>query len=54
MTALRSGVMPSGRVLSETMPWHYVGQVTNEEPGSVRFYLRLLPALEQSLERTDR
>ena len=30
MTALRSGVTPSGRVISETMPWQNVGQMTVE------------------------
>lgn len=54
MTALRSGVTPSGRVLSETMPWQYVGQMTDEELRSVWLYLQSLPALEQGLERTDR
>jgi hypothetical protein len=54
MTALHSGVTPSGRVLSETMPWRYVGQMTDEELRAVWLYLRSLPALEQGLERTDR
>jgi mono/diheme cytochrome c family protein len=54
MTALRSGVTPSGRVLSDTMPWKYVGQMTDEELRAVWLYLQSLPALEQGLERTDR
>lgn len=53
-TALRSGVTPTGRVLSDTMPWQYVGQMTDEELRAVWLYLRSLPALEQGLERTDR
>jgi len=54
ITALRSGVTPSGRILSETMPWQYVGQMTDEELRAVWLYLQSLPALEQGLERTDR
>jgi mono/diheme cytochrome c family protein len=54
ITALRSGVTPNGRVLSETMPWQYVGQMTDEELRAVWLYLQSLPALEQGLERTDR
>jgi mono/diheme cytochrome c family protein len=54
MTALRSGVTPGGQVLSETMPWRYVGQMTDEELRAVWLYLQSLPALEQGLERTDR
>jgi mono/diheme cytochrome c family protein len=54
ITALRSGVTPSGRVLSETMPWRYVGQMTDEELRAVWLYLQSLPAMEQGFERTDR
>lgn len=52
--ALRGGVTPSGRVLSETMPWQYVGKMTDEELRAVWLYFQSLPVLEQGLERTDR
>lgn len=54
ITSLRTGVTPSGRVLNETMPWSYVGQMTDEEFQAMWLYLQTLPALEQNLERTDR
>jgi len=54
LAVLRSGVTPGGRKLSETMPWRYVGQMTDEELQAVWLYLKSLPALEQGLERTDR
>ena len=53
ITSLRSGVTPSGRILSETMPWRYVGQMTDEELQAIWLYLQSLPALEQGLERSD-
>jgi hypothetical protein len=33
ISAMRSGVTPSGRAMSETMPWQYVGQMTDESCG---------------------
>jgi mono/diheme cytochrome c family protein len=54
MMTLRSGVTPSGHMLSEMMPWQYVGQMTDDELRAVWLYLLSLPALEQGLERTDR
>jgi hypothetical protein len=52
ITALRTGVTPSGHVLSEAMPWRYVGQMTDEELQAIWLYLQSLPALEQGTERT--
>ena len=51
--ALRTGETPSSRRISLTMPWPYVGQMTDEELQAVWLYLRSLPALEQGTERTD-
>jgi mono/diheme cytochrome c family protein len=51
--ALRTGETPSGRRLYETMPWVYVGQMTDEELQAVWLYLQSLPALEQGVERID-
>jgi cytochrome c553 len=51
--ALRMGETPSGRQLSDTMPWAYVGQMTDEELKAVWMYLQSLPALEQGVERID-
>lgn len=53
ITALRTGVTPGGRTLSEAMPWRYVGQMTDEELQAIWLYLQSLPALEQGTERTD-
>jgi cytochrome c553 len=53
MTAMHSGVTPSGHTLNETMPWQYVGQMTDVELRAMWLYLQSLPALEQGLERTD-
>jgi mono/diheme cytochrome c family protein len=53
ITTMRSGVTPSGRQLSDSMPWRYSGQMTDEELQALWLYLQSLPALEQDLERTD-
>lgn len=53
ITALRTGVTPSGHVLNEIMPWRYVGQMTDEELQAIWLYLQSLPELEQGTERTD-
>ena len=42
---MRTGVTPSGRTLSEDMPWKYFGQMTDDELKAVWMYLRSLPAL---------
>ena len=51
--ALQTGETPSGRRLSKSMPWTYVGQMTDEELEAVWLYLQSLPALEQGIERID-
>jgi cytochrome c553 len=53
ITALRTGETPSGHVMSEIMPWRYVGQMTDEELQAIWLYLQSLPKLEQGTERTD-
>jgi hypothetical protein len=53
ITTLRTGVTPGGRVLSDEMPWTYVGQMTDDELEAIWLYLQSLPAREQGLERTD-
>lgn len=53
ITAMRTGMTPSGHNLSEAMPWRYVGQMTEEELQAIWLYLQSLPALEQGTERTD-
>lgn len=53
ITALRTGVTPGGRRLSDEMPWAYVGQMTDDELKAIWLYLQSLPAREQGLERTD-
>ena len=44
---LRTGVTPSGHVLTEEMPWEYFGQMTDNEIEAVWLYLESLPSLEQ-------
>lgn len=46
-TLLRSGVTPTGRSISEEMPWRAFGQMTDEELDAVWLYLHSLPALPQ-------
>jgi len=53
ITALRTGETPNGHVMSEIMPWRYVGQMTDEELQAIWLYLQSLPKLEQGTERTD-
>ena len=53
LTTLRTGVTPDGHALSESMPWQYIGQMSDEELRAVWLYLQSLPPLEQNLERTD-
>jgi mono/diheme cytochrome c family protein len=47
MATLRTGVTPGGRMLSESMPWQYLGQMTDNELKALWLYLQSLPALEQ-------
>ena len=47
MTALRTGVTPSGHHIIEVMPWKYFGQMTDDELKAVWKYLQTLPALPQ-------
>lgn len=53
LAALRTGVAPDGHVLSDSMPWKYVGQMSDDELRAIWLYLQSLPPLEQNLERTD-
>lgn len=53
ISTMRTGVTVNGRSLNETMPWQYLGQMTDEELQAIWLYLQSLPALEQNLERSD-
>jgi mono/diheme cytochrome c family protein len=44
---MRNGQTPSGRQLSEEMPWQYYGQMSDEELSALWMYLQSLPSLEQ-------
>lgn len=44
ITALRSGITPDGRPLNPSMPWKYIGQMTDEELKAIWLYLQSLPA----------
>jgi len=46
ITGMRTGVTPSGRKLSEEMPWKNFGQMTDDELKAVWMYLQSLPALK--------
>jgi len=48
LTALHSGVTPSGKQLSEEMPWKAYGKMTDEDLKAIWLYLQSLPALEMS------
>ncbi|MEZ4455109.1 MAG: c-type cytochrome [Gemmatimonadales bacterium] len=43
VAAMRQGVRPDGRVLSEVMPWRAFGQYSAEELGALWEYLKSLP-----------
>lgn len=45
-TTLRTGVVPTGRILSDSMPWVGFGKMTDDETTAVWMYLQSLPALE--------
>ena len=51
--ALRTGVTPLGREITDMMPWSNIGQLTDVELKAIWLYLKSLPALEQGFERTD-
>jgi hypothetical protein len=44
--ALHEGVTPSGRQLSDSMPWKGLGKMTDDELKTVWLYLQSLPKLE--------
>lgn len=45
-TTLRTGVVPNGRTLSDSMPWVGFSKMTDDEITAVWLYLQSLPALE--------
>ena len=47
MTALRTGITPSGHTLIDFMPWKYFGQMSDNELKAVWLYLQSLPPLPQ-------
>jgi cytochrome c553 len=47
MTALRTGLTPSGHHIIDIMPWKYFGQMTDDELKAVWMYLQSLPPLPQ-------
>jgi mono/diheme cytochrome c family protein len=42
IAAVRTGVTPSGRLLSEYMPWKYFGRMSDDELSAVWLYLQTL------------
>jgi mono/diheme cytochrome c family protein len=42
-TTLRTGRTPDGRLLNLSMPWKYIGQMTDEELKAIWLYLQSLP-----------
>lgn len=42
---LRTGLTPSGRLMSDSMPWKGLGRMTDDEISAVWMYLQSLPAL---------
>jgi mono/diheme cytochrome c family protein len=49
VTALRTGTTPTGRQLSEFMPWRYFQQMTDSELAALWAYLQAQPARETAL-----
>jgi len=47
-TTIRSGQTPSGRQLTEDMPWKHYSQMTDEELSAIWLFLQSLPKLEQA------
>ncbi len=47
ITAMRTGVKPSGAELAEAMPWRTIGQATDEELKAIWLYLESLPPIER-------
>jgi cytochrome c553 len=45
-TALRQGKRPDGTVISDFMPWKFVGRMTDEELRAIWMYLQTVPAKE--------
>lgn len=45
MKAIREGVRPDGRVLAPVMPWHWYGQMTDDDAAAVAAYLKSLPPI---------
>jgi mono/diheme cytochrome c family protein len=43
VSAMRTGVTPSGHRMSAAMPWELTGQLTDEELGAIFAYLQSLP-----------
>lgn len=48
-TVLRTGVVPTGRTLSDSMPWVGFSKMTDDEITAVWMYLQSLPALKTNL-----
>ena len=48
LTAMHSGVTPSGRMLSEEMPWKAYGKMVDEDLKAIWLHLQSLPAMEMS------
>lgn len=50
ISAMRTGVVPTGRQLSEYMPWKMIGRMTDDELHAVWLYLQSLPALSSTYQ----
>jgi len=46
VTAIRTGITPSGHELSENMPWRTVARMTDDELSALWLYLKSLPAAD--------
>ena len=49
VTVLRTGIVPTGRQLSEFMPWQYFQHMTDTELAAIWAYLQAQPARESGL-----
>jgi mono/diheme cytochrome c family protein len=49
VTAIRTGVIPDGRVLAPIMPWRSFAKLTHADATAIAFYLKSLPAVKHKV-----
>jgi mono/diheme cytochrome c family protein len=49
MTAIQTGVTPSGRILAPVMPWHAYAGLTKSDAGAIVDYLKTLPPVKHQV-----